>query len=308
MASRSKSRLVSKPESNRQCPRALWHLASARRWASAKRLGLGAAAVVLLLTLFFLFGGETLERFQHLPTGGNPGEGEFRVRVQRDALKFSTVSPWLGVELGNFETLFPQAREASVEQIAIIHPESDWLWAACEMGWLAPALLIAAFVFWMKKCLPIRSEQGEAVRLAAMVGVVIFLLHGLVDVSGHRIGSAWVALLFAGLALPARETTRGGLAPRLIFPALAIGLAVMATWWFASLRGLDAPPTTSALERLRNRIAAAALENDVTAERNLTTAALQIAPLDWTLYFQRAGAIATNDADDISGLNFEGDI
>ena len=122
------------------------------------------------------------------------------------------------------------------------------------------------------------------------------------------IGSAWVALLFAGLALPEHEKTYRGFAPRLIFRALAIGLAVVATWWFASLRGLDVPSTTSTLERLRNRIAAAALENDVTAERNLTTAALQIAPLDWTLYFQRAGAIATNDADDISGLNFEGDI
>lgn len=201
---------------------ALWHLAQWRgRRLNARTAG-ALAGACLLLSLFLLFGGETIERFQ--PGLQESARKEFRVPVQRDAIRFSKKEPWLGVGLGNFASLFPRERDASVAGNKAIHPESDWLWGAVELGWLAPLLVGLGAIWWWRLVWAGGAVGWEPLRLAAAVGVVIFALHGLVDVSAHRLGSFGVAAFLAAMALPSTGAARRGGA--MAFRSAAVGIAV----------------------------------------------------------------------------------
>ena len=176
----------------------LWHLGSIFRPKEGKSMDLGAAALLMLLSLFLLFGGTTLERFLHVSDAANPTATEYRTLIQEDALRVSLQAPLFGVGLGNFEPVFTSLREISADQNRTIHPESDWLWMAVEMGWGAPLFLLFGLSWWTTQCLPFALKSGESLRRAAMVAVVMFIVHGFVDVSGHRLGSIGVAILLCG--------------------------------------------------------------------------------------------------------------
>ena len=274
------------------CGISLWHLGSLLRPRGGKKLALGMAALLLLLSLFFLFGGTTLERFLKVPKPKNPFASDYRILIQEDAVKVSLQSPVLGVGLGNFEPIFASMREASADQNHTLHPESDWLWLAVEMGWLAPMLVVAGFSWWLSQCLPIVLKSGEALRLAAMVATLMFILHGFVDVSGHRLGSFCVGVLMAALSLsPFRPvTSRAWVSP--CFRGLALVIGLVGIWWMASFWSDFGPPTTASLERLRGRLDLAASQGKMASVGMAANAALDLAPLDWTFYFRRASAEA----------------
>lgn len=276
----------------------LWHLwPSHHRKSSRSRIkwtALGLALGFILMAFFFLFGGETLERFQHHSDSQAPTmqESEYRILIQKDAFLFSLQQPWFGIGLGNFEALFASARHASVAQNRAIHPESDWLWATCEMGWFAPLILVVAIGWWFSRCFPFEPKQGESLRRAAAVAVVMFLLHGLVDVSGHRIGSIGVALLLASLAMSSHSRVSIPVLSwgSLFFRGLAGLLMVISAWWFASLKGFPVPPTTADLVRLEGHSKIATATGQIESMEKLANEALHVAPLDWIYYFQRARA------------------
>ncbi len=272
----------------------LWHLWPAPRSkgrSAAKWPAIGFTLVFILLTFFFVFGGGTFERIAGSETHFSSQDNRFRWAIQQDAFHFSLQSPWFGVGLGNFEPLFASARQASVNADRTIHPESDWLWAACELGWFAPLLFLAGLAWWLKKCLPFRLKQGESLRRALFVAGLLFVAHGFVDVSAHRIGSLFVGLLVFSLALPANEkTARERPAVAGFFRLAAAAMAVIALWWLASSIGAPLPPTTATLDRAEKRIDAAVAENRLADMEAAATEALRIAPINWHLYFQRAYA------------------
>ena len=272
---------------------AAWVLASACARGSRKSPALGLAALALLLAVFFLFGGKTLDRFR--TPASDPAESWLGLRssLQQDAFALSKTAPWLGQGLGNFEPVFALAREKSATQSRALHPESDWLWAAVELGWPAVALLLAGFFFGLKRCLPF----DQSLRPAAALCAVAFAMHGLVDVSGHRAGAAWPALfLFAAAMHPHRpDAPRAWVAP--VFRLLGLGLAALSLWWFASAAGSWADafaPTTRTLARLDARLQKARVAGDHPLMIATATAALRLAPLDWSFYFHRACAEAVS--------------
>jgi O-antigen ligase len=282
---------------------ALWHLwpvqGRGQRQArqSLKWTTLGLAAIFVLLAGFFLLGGDTLARFQGQFDSAQ--DSRFRLAIQEDALRFSTGSPVLGIGLGNFEALFASAQRASANADRAIHPESDWLWAICELGWFAPVLFLAGIAWWGRRCLPFRMEPGESLRRGLFVGAILFMLHGLVDVSGHRLGSLWVGLLLAGLALPrpAPMLTEAALRPpgrgqAWLFRGLALILLLIAGWWTASLGALAVPPTTGTLAQIQDDLGRAVDAGQMDTTLHLANAGLAIAPVNWRLYFQRAYAEA----------------
>ena len=271
---------------------ALWHIWPSgqprRRQSSAKWMALGLTIIFVLLSFFFMFGGTTLSRFEG-PLR-SIGENHFRWAIQADAVRFSLQSPILGVGLGNFEPLFATARQASVNADRAIHPESDWLWLAGEMGWLAPLLMIAAVVWWMRRCLPFEPKSGESLRRALFVAGILFVAHGFVDVSGHRIGSLFVALVIFSLAMRSHEGAPSPASRLLFFRPLAIGVLLVAAWWGASSFGFSPLPTTADLDRAEAKIDQALAQGQVAVMEQQADQALALAPLNWHLYFQRAYA------------------
>jgi hypothetical protein len=285
----------------------LWHLwprpghMERTRGASPKRLALSAAFGSVLVALFLTWGGGTLDRFHSSPDTGAATEdfSDYRGAIQLDALRLSAQSPLLGVGLGNFEPLFSFTRVDSINGNRAIHPESDWLWLACEMGWPAVALIVCGYVWWFRRALPLERGSGESMRRALIVASLAFAVHGFVDVSGHRVGSLWVALLIAGWALPERQVpnksddydepdeTESSRTTTTTFRLLGVLLLVLAAWWAGSIAGYSTPPTTATLVRLKTQIAT---ETSPEAIERTAGAALRIEPLDWSLYVNRGGA------------------
>jgi hypothetical protein len=268
----------------------LWQWGPGRRRKSAKWMTLSLAAIFILLTLFLLFGGTTLERFQSHEAAVASNGTDFRLLVQEDAFHFSLQEPALGIGLGNFESLFSAVRRASVSQERAVHPESDWLWLTCELGWLAPTLFLLVLAWWLMSCGTFQSRPGESLRRAMVIAVGMFFLHGFVDVSGHRVGSMFNALLLASLALPSVPGTPASRWAPPVFRGLAVLVLLLAGWWIASINGAPAPPTTATLAKLETLTQTAGDNLQMASMEESATEALRIAPLRWPFYYQRGYA------------------
>jgi O-antigen ligase/tetratricopeptide (TPR) repeat protein len=266
---------------------ASWVLFSAGHTTSRKGAALGVAGLALALTGFFLFGGKTFERFQG---GKEEPTADYRTYIQPDALKLSLTKPWIGQGLGNFQPVFAMARAISADENRALHPESDWLWAAVEMGWPAALLLASAFFLWLKQCLPFSEGSDRSLRSAAAVCGIAFALHAFVDVSGHRPGSAWPALFLAGFALhPGRRIEERRLvAP--VFRLLGLVLVGIGAWWVATLRSDEIgrkAPTPGTVARLMEKMDAEIARGSRRSVFVTLDEILRIRPLDADIYFQR---------------------
>ena len=254
------------------------------RWRNRAFVTLGS--LLIILALFIAVGGETLARFGILSLG------DARIAIYRDVFAFSTESPLFGIGLGNFGALFSLHRQYSASQTLAIHPESDWLWAAIEMGWFAPFLIAALFVWWIRQTSPFEPGTSRLLRIAATISGCAFAIHGLFDVSGHRLGALWPALFLASTAIHPSKRFRASRSTAVIFRFIGIGLAAIGIWWLASTGGAKTWPTTATLDRIKFEIENAIDRNDYAGVVSLSNNGLRIAPLDWKLYYKRASAEA----------------
>jgi tetratricopeptide (TPR) repeat protein len=265
---------------------ALWLGAFAVRKGSAARIALGVSLLLVLLTAMLLFGGETFERF-NLRAGDTGVAGDLRWAIFHDASNLIAASPWCGIGLGNFDEVFAVFRDASLNTARTIHPESDWFWLCVEAGWPAVVLTIAGIIFFLWRVFPLREGTNQRFRVAALIAALLFAAHGIVDVSGHRIGTAFTALFLLGLAV-----RRPLEFPRsVVFPFLFRGIGLLllaagAAWVFATRYENPLPGAVGVENEMRLATAANRGRNFTeTIER--TTRALGWAPLRWQLYFLR---------------------
>ena len=256
-----------------------------RRW-----LAMSLSGLLLLTAALFLFGTPLLSRLRSLATLQTEEAGGSRTLVYLDAARLLKEASWHGVGLGNFEPLFANYRRASVNRYRALHPESDWLWLGIEGGWFAPVLALAALVLIVRQCWPFAKGSDRVLRSAALVCVLLFVAHGLVDVSGHRIGTLWPALFLLGMAANADWTARRD-AVRIgrlgAVPLAAIGVVLL-----LSVLRVTTLPTSATLARLKAGINTALEQKKFGDVLQRANDALRIAPLDWELYFARATARA----------------
>lgn len=254
---------------------------------------------------------------------------DLRLLLARDALKLIHEAPWCGIGLGNFEAVFALYRDSSKIMARALHPESDWLWLIAEMGWLAPLLVLALVGPQLRNpfsarrgtndqervsdresaksgtglahsptsAIPLRRLGGSAslhaeesaITSAAMIGGMLFLLHGLVDVSGHRLGSALPGILLLALGGRRRSIRLSSAAPWVssIVGVMLFGVGLL--WVLESVGWIEVPGAV-AVARARKAATEANGREDFEFARRETTRALAWAPLDWELYFLRAVA------------------
>ena len=269
----------------------IWHV----WWLITSREGMAKTVawgpLIILVALLLVAGGDTLLRFKHPADFFSPSANG-RLLIQRDALDFWKESPILGIGLGNFRSLFSAHRNFFVSTSEAIHPESDWLWAAVEMGCLVPLLVLAGIVLWLRRCFPFQPGSWRGMRVAAMLCGIAFAVHGLVDVSGHRIGSLWPALFLAGTAINPDARFRSSRLVPALFRFLGLLFAGIGLWWFASFLDLKSPPTGKTVERLIDRVGDATNADKFEQVDRLAAAGLKAAPLNWVFYYQRGLAEA----------------
>lgn len=253
----------------------LWNVAVAWSRRSWKILLLGLSALCVAASAVLVFGGTVAGRF-----AGGEGSGEtFRFKIWNDTLALVSASPWCGAGLGNFRALFPFFRNESVVQSAVLHPESDWLQLAAEAGWLAVALALAAAAFAMAGAFPLARGTQRRLRGAAVAAAVAAVLHGFVDVPGHRLGSVLAATFVLALSRGDAAARIASDAARFLWRGIGLSLVALSAWW------LNVPDDAARAETLSR-------EGKFTAAVARADRAIARAPLDWRPYFTRAAALA----------------
>ena len=258
---------------------ALWLGAFVLRKGSAARIALGISVLLILLTVMLVFGGQTFERFNLRAGEGGDMAADLRWAIFQDTLQLIRASPWCGIGLGNFDGIFSIFRDASLNGARTIHPESDWFWLWAEAGWPVILLAIAGLALLVRRVFPLQEGTNQRFRLAALIAALLFALHGLVDVSGHRVGTAFSGIFFLGMALrrPVQLVASAWL-PRL-FRLLGLVLLVFGiAWVVATLYEMALPGAVGAENEMRKASAASQGRNfSETIQR--TTRALEWAPL-----------------------------
>jgi O-antigen ligase len=267
---------------------AFWLGAFALRQRSPSRLALGFSFLLLLLTALLLFGGQTLERF-HLRGFGSTGlTTDFRWRIFHDTFQMVRDSPWCGIGFGNFESVFAIFRDASLSDRRALHPESDWLWLWAELGWPAVIVALAALVLIIRRVFPLREGTNQRYRLASLIAALLFAIHGIVDVSGHRVGTAFAAVFLLGLSLHRPFSLKPSRWMPILFRFAGLILLIAGASWFVAARGQKLLPGSVGVSNAKQLATIANRGLNFAETITLTTRALNWAPLDWELYFSRA--------------------
>ncbi len=288
---------------------AFWLGALVFRQRSPWRLALGISFLLLLLMALLLFGWRIVEGF-HLGDFGSTGVStDFRWRIFHDAFRLIRNSPWCGIGFGNLESIFAIFCDDSLGGPRALHPESDWLWLWAELGWPALVLTIVGITMFVSRVFPLRVGTNQGYRLATLIAALLFVIHGLVDVSGHQVGTAFAAIFLLGLSLYRPLSLKRSQWMSILFRF--VGLVLLAA-------GLSLVVAASSAKLLPGSVGvSSAKQLSTLADRNgnynetiaLTTRALGWAPLDWQLYLARAIAEvelnqATNAVDDFRRARF----
>src|SRR6266403_994256 len=286
---------------------AFWLGALAFRQRSPWRLALGIS--LLLLTALLLFGGQTFERFHLRDFITADGSTNFQWRIFHDTFRLIRNSPWCGIGFGNFESIFAIFRDASLGDPRASHPESDWLWLWTELGWPAVVLTIVGIALFISRVFPLREGTNQGYRLAAFIAALLFAIHGIVDVSGHRVGTAFAAVFLLGLSRHQPLSLKTSRWVSILFRVLGLILLAAGLSLVVAARSEKLLPGSVGVSSAKQLSAVADRESNFSEISALTTRALRWAPLDWQLYSARAIAEVelkqmTNAVDDFRRARF----
>ncbi|MEC7231239.1 MAG: hypothetical protein VXV91_08595, partial [Verrucomicrobiota bacterium] len=167
---------------------------------------------------------------------------------------------------------------------------------ASEGGLLAIGFLSLFLIGFALRYRGMMEGGGATFRLLALVAVIIFLLHGLVDVSGHHPGTVYFAILFAALALPSRDRPKISL-PVVFWRIPAVALIAFGLMWMGA--GVFNLPWHSSIRmaRYQEEVQSHISAMDYMTANSLTNDWLALYPFDWRAYFQRAELVLSNSGD-----------
>ena len=253
-----------------------------------RNVGVALSVLILAASALLYFGGDTMRRISGLLNLNDGGPADFRLRIYEDTLNLMADHPFFGLGLGNFPQIFPQYREASRSASAIIHPESDWLWLGAELG--IPGLLFAVLGLvglWraLGRDQPRRVSLSRSGILSALL---VFLIHTLVDVPGHRLGTILSAFLLFSMALNRSDSVLPKTPlPQAFWRGLGLLLVGAGGIWVSAF-SMALPLHSKVVEQIAEK----ALKKGDSEELDFTGRACERAvywtPMKWQAYFNRA--------------------
>ncbi|MDQ2867518.1 MAG: O-antigen ligase family protein [Verrucomicrobiota bacterium] len=267
-----------------------WRIGSSHARRGAVPLALAASFLLLLFSALLISGGSTLERFHLQRFAGSSFPSDFRWLIFHDAWRLIASTPWCGLGLGNFEWIFAIFRDASGGNTRAFHPESDWLWLWSEAGWLSVAFVVAGFILLARRVWPLGEGTNQRFRIAALIGAIMVALHGLVDVSGHRVGTAYAGIFLLGACIYRPVPWRRSRWLPWLFRLLGIALLVSGMSWTVAWRTKALLPGGVGVANAKESAIMDTRGRNFREADRLTTLAMQWAPLDWELYYLRAVA------------------
>lgn len=273
---------------------ALWAGCMAVLRRSGRRFGAVVGVLLILLGAFLLGGGETLDRFlpsEPLVASSVPGSN-LRWLIQRDAFDLAKSAPLFGFGLSNFDSIFWLSPHHALggADFHVLHPESDWLWLWVELGWPALLLTVCGLALVIAAVFPMGSDADWRLRAAATAAVLVFAIHGAVDVPAHRLGTVFPALFICALAMAPKRESQPSLFIPVLFRISGAAFCVIGALW---VTGAGGDARIAAKQRAATAIAAGNYAVAATHAQR----AIQWAPLDWEPYYQRAVATALGGGD-----------
>lgn len=273
-----------------------WLGTIAMRRGFFQKLAVSTSLVFIIATLLVMSGGNVSKRLSE------KGLADFatdkgRSSVFLETLKMMLDSPWTGVGMGNFEAVFPQFSKMPAPISRSIHPESDLLWLLSEGGMLTlmPILLLLLWVFlstgpWFGKKKKRKSGMHDRrLRNAAAIVFGLGAVHGLGDVPNHGFAYALLMGLLAGIAIrPRRLPESSSMLQRLTCRLAGVVLLGLASLWAAIALGYPVVPSSSAAKVLRERAGNLYGSGSPGGALPLLDRAIQMTPLDFRLYYERA--------------------
>jgi len=212
------------------------------------------------------------------------GHGEGRLPIYQDVVSMVLRNPWCGVGLGNFEGVFNIQRDHSLHLMArCLHPDSDWLWLASELGVIG--VIIVAFLVALTFRIYFWKTPFPRLSSASLTVAVLFLIHTLFDVGGHRIGTAWSCLYLVGLGASRQISTNTIHLSPLVLRLAGVLLLGVTALRIQAMSVHPLMPTSASVDQVENFSGAPWAE-----QNKLLEEALAWAPLDWKLYYLRAVA------------------
>jgi O-antigen ligase len=265
----------------------VWFVFRLRQPSNSLFLKLGLPILLLIFSVFISSHHRAIERVSEFMAPPSEWKEEYRVLLYGDTLRMIADAPLTGAGLGNYSAIFPQYRNDSRNHQRVVHPESDVLWLASESGIIAVLFLGMIVFVYFNRCRTSGVGRNGAFRIIALTAFILFVLHALVDVPGHRPGTAYFAILFAALALPRADALRPTFKPqvwRLIGSTL---LLVGALWVGSGLFGLPLH-SKSIISIGQDRIKTSIAIGDYKRAELAASALIDLQPMAWKAYFQRA--------------------
>jgi hypothetical protein len=244
-----------------------------RQKISAKGVAIAASLFLLICSAGLLVRGEIIGRIV-----GFVDEGAgMRAQIYQDTIELLKTVPLAGVGLGNFDAIFPLFRNASLNGQRVIHPESDWLWLASEMGLVSLVFLLIASACCFRWPGNATTARNQDIQLACKIAILIFLINSFFDVPGHRLGTVLPLLLVAGICCGLSLEAAGGFAIPWTSRFVGVGLIGFAFFVLGS-------------DSANSKIQSALAQKDWEQVDELTSTALNCAPMNWSLRVDRGYA------------------
>jgi hypothetical protein len=132
------------------------------------------------------------------------------------------------------------------------------------------------------------TNQGY--RLAALIAALLFAIHGIVDVSGHQVGTAFAVVFLLGLSRHRPLSLNTSQWMSILFRVVGLVLLGTSLASVVAARGEKLLPGSVGVSSAKRLSAVTDREGNFSETIALTTRALRWAPLDWQLYLTRAVA------------------
>ncbi|MDP4610870.1 MAG: O-antigen ligase family protein [Opitutales bacterium] len=265
----------------------LWFICRLRARSIPSIFKIGFPLLLLAFSFVISSNNKAVERIVEFASAPTDWGEESRTAIFKDTFDMISEAPVTGVGLGNFSAIFPQYRDDSRSFQVALHPESDLLWFLAEVGFLGLAFLIVFAWGFRVSIRDFTLGRGGPYRVIAMIAVVIFVLHSLVDVPAHRPGTVYFAILFAALAMPRIGEEKPSMPP-IYWRLIGLCLAAVGCLWMLS--GITRAPfhSKTAVPVHERKAAEESGAGDYTAAIESIEKVLKWKPMDWRAYFQRA--------------------